>query len=84
MGIDEIESMLNRRSGMLGLSGDSDMRSVQARIDSGDEDAQVAYDVYIHRLRKYVGAYLPCWGTVMSSRSPRVWARTTPGSAGMR
>lgn len=62
MGIDEIESMLNRRSGMLGLSGDSDMRSVQARIDSGDEDAQVAYDVYIHRLRKYVGAYLALLG----------------------
>ncbi len=62
MGIDEIESMLNRRSGMLGLSGDSDMRSVQARIDSGDEEAQVAYDVYIHRLRKYVGAYLALLG----------------------
>lgn len=62
MGIDEIETMLNRRSGMFGLSGDGDMRAVQARIDAGDEVARQAYDVYIHRLRKYVGAYLALLG----------------------
>lgn len=62
MGIDEIETMLNRRSGMFGLSGDGDMRAVQSRIESGDAVAQVAYDVYIHRLRKYVGAYLALLG----------------------
>ena len=62
MGIDEIEAMLNRRSGMSGLCGDGDMRAVQARIESGDEVARVAYEVYIHRLRKYVGAYLALLG----------------------
>ena len=62
MGVDEIETMLNRRSGMLGLSGDSDMRSVQSRIESGDSEAKLAYEVYIHRLRKYVGAYLAVLG----------------------
>jgi acetate kinase len=62
MGVDEIEAILNRRSGMLGLSGDGDMRAVQSRIESGDEVAQLAYDVYIHRLRKYVGAYLALLG----------------------
>ena len=62
MGIDEIETMLNRRSGMFGLSGDGDMRAVQSRIESGDEVAKVAYEVYIHRLRKYVGAYLALLG----------------------
>jgi acetate kinase len=62
MGIDEIETMLNRRSGMFGLSGDGDMRAVQSRIESGDEVAAVAYEVYIHRLRKYVGAYLALLG----------------------
>jgi acetate kinase len=62
MGIDEIETMLNRRSGMLGLSGDGDMRAVQTRIAAGDEVAKVAYAVYIHRLRKYVGAYLALLG----------------------
>lgn len=62
MGIDEIETMLNRRSGLLGLSGDGDMRAVQQRIADGDADALLAYEVYIHRLRKYIGAYLALLG----------------------
>lgn len=62
MGVDEIETMLNRRSGMLGLSGESDFRVVHERINAGDEDARLAYEVYIHRLRKYVGAYLALLG----------------------
>lgn len=62
MSLDEIEAMLNRRSGMLGLSGDVDMRMIQSRMESGDEVAQTAYDVYIHRLRKYIGAYLVLLG----------------------
>ena len=62
MGVDEIETMLNRRSGMYGLSGESDFRAVHQRITAGDGDAQLAYDVYIHRLRKYVGAYLALLG----------------------
>lgn len=64
MGVDEIEAMLNRRSGMLGLSGDVDLREIQRRIESGDEVALQAYQVYIHRLRKYVGAYLAVLGHV--------------------
>lgn len=64
MGVDEIETMLNRRSGMLGLSGDVDLREIQRRIDSGDEVALRAYQVYVHRLRKYVGAYLAVLGHV--------------------
>jgi acetate kinase len=64
MGLDEIETMLNRRSGMFGLSGDGDLRAVQQRIVSGDEIAQQAYEVYIHRLRKYIGAYLALLGHV--------------------
>jgi len=62
MGIDEIETMLNRRSGMLGLSGDVDFRVVQRRIADGDRDAALAYDVYIHRLRTYIGGYLAVLG----------------------
>lgn len=62
MTVVEIETMLNRRSGMLGLSGDVDLREVQKRIQAGDEVAQQAYQVYVHRLRKYVGAYLAVLG----------------------
>ncbi|BBY59032.1 acetate kinase [Mycolicibacterium sarraceniae] len=62
LGVEEIEAMLNRRSGMYGLSGEIDFRVVHQRIESGDEAAQLAYDVYIHRLRKYIGAYLAILG----------------------
>ena len=62
MGDDEIEAMLNRRSGMLGLSGEIDFRTIQQSIDAGDEAARLAYDVYIHRLRKYIGGYLAVLG----------------------
>lgn len=63
MSVEDIESMLNRRSGMLGLGGEIDFRVVHQRIESGDSAAQLAYDVYIHRLRKYIGAYLAVLGT---------------------
>jgi acetate kinase len=58
MGVDEVESMLNKRSGLLGLAGERDFRRLREMIESGDAAAQLAYDVFIHRLRKYVGAYL--------------------------
>ncbi len=54
--------MLNRRSGVLGLGGEIDFRVLHQRIESGDAAAQLAYDVYIHRLRKYIGAYLALLG----------------------
>ncbi|KDF00422.1 acetate kinase [Mycolicibacterium aromaticivorans JS19b1 = JCM 16368] len=62
MSVEEIETMLNRHSGMYGLGGEIDFRVVHERIESGDEAAQLAYEVYIHRLRKYVGAYLAVLG----------------------
>jgi acetate kinase len=62
MGVEDIETMLNRRSGMYGLAGEIDFRVVHQRIESGDEDARLAYEVYIHRLRKYIGAYLAILG----------------------
>jgi acetate kinase len=58
MSVDEIESMLNHRSGVWGLAGERDFRRLQLMIESGDQSAQLAYDVFIHRLRKYIGAYL--------------------------
>lgn len=62
MSVVDIENMLNRRSGVFGLGGEIDFRELHKKIDSGDEPAQLAYDVYIHRLRKYVGAYLAVLG----------------------
>ena len=62
MSVEDIESMLNRRSGVRGLGGEIDFRVLHQRIESGDETAQLAYDVYIHRLKKYIGAYLAVLG----------------------
>jgi acetate kinase len=62
MSIDDVESMLNRRSGVFGLGGAVDFRLLHERIDSGDAEAQLAYDVYIHRLRKYIGGYMALVG----------------------
>ena len=62
MRIEDIEAMLNRRSGVLGLCGEIDFRRIDELIASGDPTAQLAYDVYIHRLRKYIGAYLALLG----------------------
>jgi acetate kinase len=62
MGVDEIESMLNQRSGVLGLAGERDFRRLRVMIESGYSPAQLAYSVFIHRLRKYIGAYLAVLG----------------------
>jgi acetate kinase len=62
MSVADIETMLNRSSGVLGLGGEIDFRVLHQRIESGDAAAQLAYDVYIHRLRKYIGAYLALLG----------------------
>ncbi|MGV0850642.1 acetate kinase [Mycolicibacterium phlei] len=62
MTVEEIEDMLNHNSGVRGLGGEIDFRVLHQRIDSGDEHARLAYDVYIHRLRKYIGAYLALLG----------------------
>lgn len=63
MDVDAIESMLNNRSGVWGLAGERDFRKLRAMIESGDAAAQLAYDVFIHRLRKYIGAYLAVLGS---------------------
>jgi acetate kinase len=62
MSVADIETMLNKRSGVLGLGGSIDFRELHKSIESGDAAAQLAYDVYIHRLRKYIGAYLAVLG----------------------
>ncbi|MBJ7385271.1 MAG: acetate kinase, partial [Mycolicibacterium sp.] len=62
MSMEDIETMLNKRSGVRGLGGQIDFRELHRMIDSGDDDARLAYDVYVHRLRKYIGGYLALLG----------------------
>ena len=62
LGVEEFDDILNDESGVFGLGGEKDFRALHKRIESGDEAAQLAYDVYIHRLRKYIGAYMAVLG----------------------
>jgi acetate kinase len=64
LGIDDLDALLNKRSGLLGLAGVADMRDLGERRDAGDAAAQLAFDVYIHRLRAYAGAYIAQLGGV--------------------
>jgi acetate kinase len=59
---DELDDLLNKKSGMQGLAGRNDMRDVFDAASAGDEAAQAALDVYCHRLRHYIGAYLAALG----------------------
>ena len=64
MSVDEIDTLFNKRSGLKGLSGENDFREIQRLVADGDADAQLALDVYVHRLRKYIGSYLAVLGRV--------------------
>ncbi|WKK25805.1 acetate kinase [Streptomyces olivoreticuli] len=64
MSVDEIDSLLNKKSGLIGLCGDNDMREIRRRIDAGDEKAALAFEIYVHRLKKYIGAYYAVLGKV--------------------
>ena len=58
LSFDELDVLLNRKSGLLGLTGMADMREVQDAAAAGDDIAEAALAVYRHRIRRYLGAYL--------------------------
>ena len=58
MSSDQVDTLLNRQSGMLGLSGRSgDMRDLEQAAGTGDADAKLAIEAFAYRARKYIGAY---------------------------
>ncbi|EFJ28782.1 hypothetical protein SELMODRAFT_92330 [Selaginella moellendorffii] len=57
MGLAEIDALLNKESGIYGLCGDKDMKEVVQAADSSDKH-RLALEVYVHRIRKYLGAYM--------------------------
>ncbi len=83
----DVLAELNRSSGLLGLCGDSDLREITARIEAGDAIADLALDVFCHRIRKYVGAYVAVLGGCdalvftagIGEHSPLVRARVCAG-----
>ncbi|HAQ62520.1 TPA: acetate kinase [Candidatus Delongbacteria bacterium] len=58
LNLTEINNLINKQSGLLGISGISfDMREIHAAIKNGGDRAKLAYDMFIYRVRKYIGAY---------------------------
>ncbi len=57
MTLEEIDHLFNRQSGMLGLTGYSDMRDVEKAASEGAHDAQLGLDIYCRRIRGYIGQY---------------------------
>ncbi|MDP8299358.1 MAG: acetate kinase [Candidatus Tantalella remota] len=62
---DQVTDLLNKKSGLLGVSGVSnDMRDILKAISEGNERARLAYDIFVYRIKKYIGAYAAVLGTV--------------------
>lgn len=85
---DEVLTVLNKESGLLGLSGfSSDLRDIEAKAAEGDYRANLALDVFINRIHKYIGAYAARMGGVdgiiftagIGENSPLIRARVLDG-----
>ena len=58
MKVSEIITMLNKQSGLKGICGDSDMRTIHEQRDAGSEKHELAFQMLVHRLKSYVGCYM--------------------------
>jgi len=64
MDIDDIDKILNKESGLKGICGTNDMREVITRSEQGDTLSLLALEMYIHRIKKYIGSYSAVLGRV--------------------
>ncbi len=58
MSVEEVDNVLTKKSGILGISGTSDLRNVLENVDKGDEKSKLALDMLCHRIKHYISAYL--------------------------
>ncbi len=64
LSVEEVNSLLNKQSGMLGLTGFSDMRDVEAAYLNGDERAVVGMNTYVYTIVKFIGSYIAALGGI--------------------
>lgn len=64
MTVDDMDTLLNKKSGLKGICGKNDMREILDACNSGDEQAKTAVSMYVYRIRKYIGAYFAVLGRV--------------------
>lgn len=65
MSADEVDTLMNKKSGFLGVSElSSDFRDIKSATDAGNKKARLAYDIFVFRVKKYIGAYAAAMGGV--------------------
>lgn len=64
LSIDELDNILNKKSGLKGICGINDMREVEQKANSGDKKAKLALEIFCYRIKKYIGAYSVAVGKV--------------------
>ncbi len=63
LSISEVNTLLNKHSGLVGISGESsDMREIEQAVSEGDKKATYAFDVFTYRIKKYIGSYAAAMG----------------------
>ena len=85
--IQELDNLLNKKSGLKGICGNNDMRSIGRMADTGDRHSQLAIEIFCYRIKKYVGAYLAVLGGAdcliftggIGENDVRVWKKSLAG-----
>ncbi|KAF1077305.1 acetate kinase [Halodesulfovibrio sp. MK-HDV] len=60
----EMDTLMNKESGLYGICGMSDMRDIHAAVEAGNEKAKTALDMFVYRIKKYVGSFIAALGNV--------------------
>ena len=91
MNFDELDSLLNKESGLKGLCGVNDMREIARRAEKDDNQSLLAIAMFCYRLKKYIGSYMAILGEVdaivftggIGENSPLVRSQTCEGMSGL-
>ena len=62
--VSDLKESVNKKSGLLGIAGDNDLRTVLRKRKDGDKDAALALAIYTYRIKKYIGAYIAALGGI--------------------
>ncbi len=62
--IEAVDTMLNKKSGLKGICGTNEMREIITAAENGNEKSRLALEMYVYRIRKYIGAYIAVLGSV--------------------
>lgn len=62
----EVDNIMNKKSGLLAIGGSNDMRVIEQKMDAGDENAKLAFDMFVLKVKKFIGAYIAILGKIDS------------------